>query len=184
MCRSMAGPTYRIVKGKAHVDRQVVDKVIVPSKILWSLAVLAAVAACSSATAPTPNIQQTVEAAVQATVQSPVELAPSATPAPTSTIAAPKVIARWSGSAIKTTETFSIPTKHWRISWDTKPGSYGAMNFQIFVYHANGEPYLPSMIVANVIGANRESSIIRDSGDFYLMFNTAQPYTVIVEALP
>jgi hypothetical protein len=31
----------------------------------------------------------------------------------------------------KRTETFSVRTDEWRVSWDTKPGQYGNMNFQI-----------------------------------------------------
>ncbi len=89
-----------------------------------------------------------------------------------------KEVARWEGQAIKNTETFSISSREWRISWDTKPGEYGDMNFQIYIYKADGN--LVS-VAANVIGANKDSSIMRGAGDYYLSINTAQPYTIIVE---
>jgi len=88
-------------------------------------------------------------------------------------------IARWEGKSIKNTETFHSPSQEWRISWDTKPGDYGAMNFQIFVYSDAGDLI---DVAANVIGEDKDSTIIRGAGDYYLTINTAQPYVVIVEA--
>ena len=88
-------------------------------------------------------------------------------------------ITSFSGNGIKNTETFTIPSREWRISWDTSPGEYGAMNFQIFVYNEDGSL---EGVAANVIGADKDSSIMRGTGNYYLMINTAQPYTVIIEA--
>lgn len=90
------------------------------------------------------------------------------------------VIASWSGSSTKNTETFHVPSKEWKISWDTHPGQYGDMNFQIYVYNSNGSL---KNVAANVIGSSSDYSIIRDSGDYYLMINTAQPYKITVESL-
>lgn len=88
-------------------------------------------------------------------------------------------VARWEGKSIKNTETFSIPSSEWRISWDTRPGEYGEMNFQIFIYTAADDLV---DVAANVIGADKDSSILRGAGDYYLKINTAQPYVVVVEA--
>ncbi len=87
-------------------------------------------------------------------------------------------IAQWQGKSIKNSETFHVPTNEWRISWKTEPGEYGDMNFQIYVYKPPSE--LPS-IVANVIGYDVDSSIMRGAGDYYLTINSAQHYVIIVE---
>lgn len=88
-------------------------------------------------------------------------------------------IKTFSGKGIKNTETFIIPSQEWRISWDTSPGEYGEMNFQIYIYDDNGNL---KGVAANVIGADKDSSIMRGSGNYYLMINTAQPYTIKIEA--
>ena len=108
-------------------------------------------------------------------------LPPTATPIPIPPTPAPTwhEIARWEGKSIKNTETFHIPSNEWRISWDTKPGEYGAMNFQIYVYTAAGSL---TDVAANVIGQDMDSTIMRGTGDYYLTINTAQPYVILVEA--
>jgi len=94
--------------------------------------------------------------------------------------AEPVVIASWTGESTKNTETFTVPSDEWKITWDTKAGEYGDMNFQIYVYDANG---VMKGVAANVIGANTESTIMRGAGDYYLMINTAQPYQITIETL-
>jgi hypothetical protein len=89
------------------------------------------------------------------------------------------IISRWQGKSTKNTETFRIPTNEWRISWNTEPGEYGDMNFIISAYKPPSN--LPD-VVANVIGRDRDSSIMRGAGDYYLSINTAQQYEIVVEA--
>lgn len=86
-------------------------------------------------------------------------------------------VVSWEGKGIKNTETFHISSNVWRISWDTKPGQYGEMNFQIYVFDADGALV---DIAANVIGEDSDNSIMRGSGDYYLKINTGQPYEVII----
>ncbi len=93
------------------------------------------------------------------------------------------VIATWKGQATKNTETFHVPTDEWRISWDTKPGEYGDMNFQIYVYKSDGTPH-DIFVVANVIGEDIDSSVMRGAGNYYLTINTGQPYEVTVAEVP
>ena len=57
-------------------------------------------------------------------------------------------------------------------------------NFQILVYNADGTPYLQNFVVANVIGADTDSSVMRGSGRYYLTINSAQPYEITVEEMP
>ena len=101
-----------------------------------------------------------------------------------STVSNNRIIGQWSGKSIKSTETFNVTTQEWKISWDTRPGDYGAMNFQILVYNADGTPYLQNFVVANVIGADTDSSVMRGSGRYYLTINSAQHYEITVEEMP
>ncbi len=99
--------------------------------------------------------------------------------------AAKSLIARWEGQASKNTQTFHITTEEWSISWDTKPGALGQTNFRIDVYKVYGVQSERHGVAANVIGADRDSTVVRGSGDYYLIINKlGQPYTVTVEALP
>jgi len=86
-------------------------------------------------------------------------------------------VAKWQGSLIKNTETFTIASNEWKIIWSTKPGEYGEMNFQIYVYKANGDLV---GVAANVIGKDEDSSVMRGKGSYYLMINTAQPYIIVI----
>ena len=93
-----------------------------------------------------------------------------------------KRIETWTAKSIKDTETFHVPTDEWGISWDTEPGQDEPLNFQIYVYKADGTPH-GTFVIGNVIGSDQDSSVIRGSGDYCLSIKTGQPYTVIVEAL-
>ena len=90
------------------------------------------------------------------------------------------IITSWSGNSIKNTETFHVSSDEWKISWNTKPGARGAMNFQIYIYNSDGS--LKS-VAANVIGQSSDHTIMRGSGDYHLSINTAQPYEITVESL-
>ncbi len=85
-------------------------------------------------------------------------------------------VAKWNGNGSKTTEKFTVGSE-WKIVWDTKPGPYGAMNFQIYIYDDQGNI---SGVAANVIGSSSDESFQYQSGTYYLQFNTAQPYQVKV----
>lgn len=69
-----------------------------------------------------------------------------------------QTIANFTGDGTKQTQKFTIIDDEWRIRWNTQPGPYGAMNFQIYVHDYSG-------------------------GTFYLAINTAQPYKIVVEEL-
>lgn len=86
-------------------------------------------------------------------------------------------VVSWKGSATKNTETFHISSNEWIISWLTEPSKYGEMVFQIFVYKANGEFVT---LAANVIGKNEDHSVMRGKGNYYLMINSAQLYSVVI----
>ena len=76
---------------------------------------------------------------------------------------------------IKDTETFHITGDEWK-----DPGTPKDFegNFVITVYKP---PKSFVNIVANVIGANKDSSIMRGSGDYYLSINSPQKYTIVIE---
>jgi hypothetical protein len=98
--------------------------------------------------------------------------------APTPTAPTWTEVISWEGSSIKDTETFSITANEWRIRWSTWPGQYGDMNFQIYVYEANGNL---NSVAANIIGEGNDVSYVRGSGDYYLTINTGQPYAITIE---
>lgn len=85
-------------------------------------------------------------------------------------------VAQWQGKAKKNTETFNISSSEWRIRWSTKSG-----HFSIATYTADGS-YID--LVVNIIGENKDSSIMRGAGDYYLTISASQPYIVIVEEKP
>ena len=93
------------------------------------------------------------------------------------------VVAQWSGKSIKNTETFNVTTQEWKISWNTRPGDYGDMNFQIYVYKSDGTPH-GTFVVANVIGEDNDSSVMRGAGNYYLTINAGQPYEITVAEMP
>jgi len=84
------------------------------------------------------------------------------------------------GNSIKTTQKFTISSDEWKIKWSTTPGTYGDMNFQIYLYDGNGN-LAGSGVLANIIGKGSDESFIYESGEYYLMINTAQNYTITVE---
>lgn len=88
-------------------------------------------------------------------------------------------IMRFQGEGIKDTETFTIPSNEWRISYDTKPTEYGESIFAVFVYTSDGKMV---GMVGNVVGVKKDSSILRGVGDYYLSINSGQQYTIIAEA--
>ena len=89
-----------------------------------------------------------------------------------------RIVNKWSGKSIKDTESFQVSSKEWKITWDTKPGDLGDMNFSISVHKADGELVT---IVANVIGNDKDSSIMRGEGSYYLSINKGQPYTITIQ---
>jgi hypothetical protein len=94
---------------------------------------------------------------------------PTTTPSSVSPTQSWVEVIRWEGEAIKNTETFNITTTEWRIRWSTRPGKFGDMNFQIYVYSASGNL---KGVAANVIGDSSDESYFRGSGGYYLTINT------------
>jgi len=164
--------------------------------LAWVTVGALALMGCGAAATATPVPKTPPAGAPAATTAAPAPAAPTAAPTPsTAPVAAPKLtpappnpppatwteIARWSGQSIKNTETFQVASKEWRISWDTQPGEHGPGIFQIYIYKADGTL---DGVAANVIGANKDATVIRGAGQYYLSFNTSQPYTVTVEVKP
>ncbi len=119
---------------------------------------------------PSDNVQSTSTEKTQSTepanVQTPVK-------------AAPVVIASWEGESTKDTETFTVPSDQFKISWDTKPGNFEG-NFIFTIKNADGSFKAAG---ANVIGTNSESTIVRGAGDYYLSITATQPYKITVETV-
>jgi len=83
-------------------------------------------------------------------------------------------IARWEGSSIKNTETFTVNTAEWIIKWQTT----GEGNFIINVMNADTDEMKD--MVANIIGSGNDSSVIRGKGRYYLRIIASQPYKIEV----
>lgn len=81
-------------------------------------------------------------------------------------------VKEWSGSGIKTTETFTIRDRQWRIHWT------GSDLIQIFVYTESGDM---AGLAANVVNGGSDVSYQRGAGDYYLTINASGTWRVKVE---
>jgi len=79
-----------------------------------------------------------------------------------------------SGSSNKNTETFTIGSAEWVISWSTT----GDSNFAVWLYNANTNESID--LVTNIVGSGRDSSVMRGRGRYYLKISSSQPYSIIV----
>lgn len=168
----MIPPVMKWIEGKVDIELSGGLKVVLVIVLFFTYAIFVPTIPTTYNTDDKNGVNEPINVANQAPVMS------THTPSPQW-----YDIATWSGSGTKNTETFTIPkhAKEWRISWVTEPDpTYGEFNFQIFVYKSSST--IPIGVAANVIGENVDSTIMRTSGDHYLMINTAQPYTIKVEA--
>jgi hypothetical protein len=70
---------------------------------------------------------------------------------------------RWSVSGAKTTETFTVGTRAWRVSWRITRKRYDDPTVAVTVNRKNGG------IVASMFGKGDDASVVHDSpGQFYL----------------
>lgn len=109
-----------------------------------------------------------------------VKPSPSVAPRPTSEAAAPPTampaawqpIKRWTGSGMKQTETFSVASREWRISWKTSNEAFaGAGLLQLLVYDDGGNLVT---LAANKQGIGSDVSYVRGKpGRYYIMISSA-----------
>lgn len=79
-------------------------------------------------------------------------------------------VAHWSGSGMKETESFSVASREWRISWSTKNEQVSGI-LQIYVHNDAGRMV---SLAANVQGAKSDVSYVRSGpGKHYLQINSA-----------
>jgi len=105
----------------------------------------------------------------------------SASPAPVvQTPASWQEVMTISGQSTKKTDLFTVTANRWRVSWATKPGGYGATNFAVWVYRANGDTV---GLIANIIGAGQDDGYEYGAGSYYLDITSSQPYGIVVEEL-
>ena len=57
------------------------------------------------------------------------------------------------------------------------------MNFQIYICKSDGTPY-DTFVVANVVGKDSDSSVMRSAGNYYLTINTGQLCEITVAEMP
>lgn len=94
----------------------------------------------------------------------------------------PKTVARWTGSGIKTTETFEITKPEWRINWSGVGAGSGSL-LQIHVYRAGSQ--IPISVAANIANQpiRSDTSYVHSGpGRYYLLINAASvEWTVVAE---
>lgn len=78
----------------------------------------------------------------------------------------------WSGSGMKTTESFRVTDREWRIEWETSNEPFpGAGIFQIFVHKADDDALVT--LAANKQGTGSDVTYVRSvPGRFYLTLNS------------
>lgn len=92
-----------------------------------------------------------------------------------------QVIKRWSGNGSKTTESFEVQDREWRINWETRNEPFaGAGIFQIYVYDDRDNLVA---LAANKQGTGRDTSYVHgDPGRYYLTINSGNvDWSVTVE---
>lgn len=89
-----------------------------------------------------------------------------------------KQVVQFKGNTIKNTQRFNISSNEWRVTWSTKPGAYGDMNFMVFLCDSKGDM---TDGIANVIGKASDTSYFYKKGTYSFNINTAQTYVITVE---
>jgi hypothetical protein len=150
-------------------------------------AVILALSACaSSSTAAMPQTTVTVTVTATATVTAPPpSSAPQAAPtsaAPSSSQpTGPQVIARFNGSGIQNTQSFTVPDS-WHLSWEYWGCSGGTGNFIVEEYNTDGSTDTNGVTV-NELGAGRgpvATYAYGDSGSHYLSVNSECSWSLAV----
>lgn len=90
-------------------------------------------------------------------------------------------LAKWSGSGMKETETFSTTQREWRISWELKAQASVGGTFYVSVHRASDEELVSRL--SGKPGAGKEASYVRTTpGKYYLKVNSANvEWTIIAE---
>jgi hypothetical protein len=91
----------------------------------------------------------------------------------------------WSGAGTKETETFTITTREWRVTWtavaERADFAGGAKNFDIGVYKDGGSQFPLSSISAGASETKGES-FVRGAGRYYLKISALNAkWTVAVD---
>lgn len=118
-------------------------------------------AALNATVSPTTN---SVIPAVTTTAKTPITAASQ-----------PVSVANWSGSGIKTTDSFTITSSKWDIQWSSNPEMMNGTSvgmLQLYVYNINNTS-LPVTIVANTSEQTSDDSYIYQHGTFYLIISGA-----------
>lgn len=90
-------------------------------------------------------------------------------------------VKRWTGTGQKQTESFQIGSREWRISYATKPAVAGVELLQIYVHEANTGQIVT--LAANRIDSGSDTSYVQGQAGhrYYLVMNTANHWSVLIE---
>lgn len=125
---------------------------------------------CASNLPDAPRTARTPASSTSAAPASP-PASPATPSVPTPAPASWRMLAEWSGSGMKQTETFTTPSREWRIKWRTSNEPFpNAGILQIFVHNADGAMVT---LAANKQGPGADESYVRSPpGPHYLMINS------------
>jgi len=87
----------------------------------------------------------------------------------------PDIVAKWSGTGIKTTDSFTITDSKWDIQWSSDPEMMNGTSvgmLQIYVFNVKNTS-IPVTVVANTSQQDSDDSYIYQSGTFYLTIGGA-----------
>ncbi len=106
--------------------------------------------------------------------------APNSKPEPTW-----QPVKEWSGNGMKSTETFRIASREWRINWETQNENIAGI-LGIYVYKADGSSQsnqMPVAIPVNTQGIGKDTAYVHEGpGEFYLQISSANvDWHIIVE---
>lgn len=89
-------------------------------------------------------------------------------------------VVRFEGKEDTQTQPFTIPAEaaEWRVGWNTRPGDAGFGRLKVDVHKADGEVVGTA---ANVIGSSLGNTVYQGAGEYYLVIETNQPFTITVE---
>ena len=116
-----------------------------------------------------------LNSAISPTTNSVIPAVTTTTTTMTTTASQPVSVANWSGSGIKTTDSFTITGSKWDIQWSSNPEMMNGTSvgmLQVYVYNVNNTS-LPITIVANTSEQTSDDSYIYQRGTFYLTISGA-----------
>ena len=161
-------------------------RIVIFGGLVAALLTLPACASSSTVTKPPTTVTATVTVTAPPSSSAPqAQPSPSTTAAPAASSspqpAQPQVIARFNGSGIQNTQTFTVPD-NWHLSWEYWGCSGGSGNFIVDEYNTDGS-LDPNGVAVNELGSGRgpvATYAYGDSGSHYFSVNSECSWSLAV----